>query len=92
MIDWGRPYGEIRGMRSIRYLQDGKYFNVEGEPVDVGPKPKTEDNQAPGDQYDEMSWGQLRKLVQDRGGEWINSAEARAWLRAEDERERPDVS
>lgn len=84
-LDKSKPYGKVVGMPGVRYEQDGKLFTVEGKPYEADKaKAKASDVGTPADDYENMTWHQLRKLVQEAGGEWTNSKEAIAFLRSQD--------
>jgi hypothetical protein len=83
-LDRSKPFGKVRGMPGVRYAQGGLLFTAQGKPYKAD-KTEASDVDAPADDYENMTWHQLRKLVQEAGGEWTNSKEAIAFLRSRDE-------
>jgi len=32
-IDWSKPYGEVQGIHKVRYEQEGKQYDLQGDQV-----------------------------------------------------------
>jgi hypothetical protein len=88
-LDRNRDFGHVRGLPGVRYEQDGNFFDVKGnriggpEPVRTS-EPVVEPPEAAEDELEEMHWTQLRKRVEEAGGEYQNKSQAIAFLREHD--------
>lgn len=78
-LDKSKPYGENFGALTdgVKYIQGGMEFSFDGTCL-------TEEPKETGAHYEDMHHKTLKKLVEERGGEWSSKEDAIKWLEAND--------
>ncbi len=91
-----KPHGQVFGMTQAKFYQNGKHYDSGGNRFYMdGEEPETDipvleevvetvtDNTVQVDDgLETLHWKNLKTMVEEKGGDWVNKEEAIAFLRA----------